>query len=432
MAPNTEISMRALIITLKSPLVGLTSAEIFGQTGISISTINRIYGRAIERGFDPNIRPLVIKDEWLEDAPRSGRPRKQTTENIEKVVEKVRKDRYGREKSCADLAGELSTEGLDISAITIWRILKKAGFNKTKPTRKPGLTKKMKEDRLKWCIDHKDWTLEDWKRVIWSDETAVVLLHRRGGYRIWRKSDERFLRSCIRERWKGYSEFMFWGCFTYDQKGPCHCWLPETKAEKEQAEKDLEEWNKELEPIMRDAWELESKMGRLSLVTKRGRKPQWRWNKKNGKLVRESKGGIDWYRYQTKILLPKLFPFAKSCGPDILVQEDKAPSHAHFAQQRIYDMHQVNRLLWPGNSPDLNMIEPCWPWMKRETTKKGAPKTRAEAIRVWENCWKSLTQERIQAWVERIVEHVQQVIKCEGGNEYKEGRKSKKTRVVCN
>ena len=21
---------------------------------------------------------------------------------------------------------------------------------------------------------------------------------------------------------------------------------------------------------------------------------------------------------------------------------------------------------WAGNLPDLNMIEPCWPWMKRE------------------------------------------------------------------
>jgi hypothetical protein len=217
---------------------------------------------------------------------------------------------------------------------------------------------------------------------------------------------------------------MFWGCFSYDRKGPCHCWLPETKAEKAQAEKDLEEWNKELEPILRDEWELNTSMGRLGLVTKRGRKAQWRWNKKNGKLVRDSKGGVDWYRYQTKVLLPKLIPFAKSCGPNTLVQEDKAGAHAHHAQQHIYDIHQIRRLLWPGNSPDLNMIEPCWPWMKRETTKKGAPKSRAEAIRVWEHCWnETLTQDRIQAWIERIVSHVQQVIECEGGNEYKEGRK---------
>jgi len=65
-------------------------------------------------------------------------------------------------------------------------------------------------------------------------------------------------------------------------------------------------------------------------------------------------------------------------------------------------------------------------FMKREITKKGAPKSRAEAIRAWERCWKeNVTQERIQAWIESIMEHIQQVIRCEGGNEYKEGRRKK-------
>lgn len=119
MAPNTDIATRAFVVALKSPASGLSSAEVSEKTGLTISTINRIYGRAIERGFDPNLRPLVIRDEWLKDSPRSGRPSKQTLETKEKVVARVRKDRYGREKSCADLAGELSQDGIDISAVTI-------------------------------------------------------------------------------------------------------------------------------------------------------------------------------------------------------------------------------------------------------------------------------------------------------------------------
>jgi transposase len=252
MAPHTDIATRALIVTLRSPFGGKTSAQISEETGISIRQINRIYARAIERGFEPNYRPFILKDEWLEDAPRSGRPSKQTPEVIDKIVSQVRHDRYGREKTAADLAGALSLEGIDISATTVLRILKAVGFKKTKPTRKPGLTKKMRAERLQWCLAHQHWTLEDWKRVIWSDETSVVPLHRRGGYRIWRTKDERFVRSAIRERWKGYSEFMFWGCFSYDKKGPCHCWLPETKQEKEQAEKAIEKLNEELEPILYD------------------------------------------------------------------------------------------------------------------------------------------------------------------------------------
>jgi transposase len=40
---------------------------------------------------------------------------------------------------------------------------------------------------------------------------------------------------------------------------------------------------------------------------------------------------------------------------------------------------RVERLSWCGNSPDLNAIEPAWPWLKRRTTKKGAPKNKSEA-----------------------------------------------------
>ena len=38
-------------------------------------------------------------------------------------------------------------------------------------------------------------------------------------------------------------EFMFWGSFSYDKKGPCHIWRPETTQEKKTAEKELAEMN---------------------------------------------------------------------------------------------------------------------------------------------------------------------------------------------
>ena len=41
----------------------------------------------------------------------------------------------------------------------------------------------------------------------------------------------------------------------------------------------------------------------------------------------------------------------------------------------------------------------------------------------WIKYWKELSQERIQAWIERIYRHVKEVIKCEGNNLYKEGCK---------
>ncbi|KAJ5111838.1 hypothetical protein NUU61_001468 [Penicillium alfredii] len=125
-----SIATRALVIGFKA--TGKTTREIEDLTKLPKRTINDIYARAIQRGFDPNERPLILPDDILADAPRSGRrPTKQSTESQDKTLAKVRFDRYGREKTCADIAGELSQEGIDISTITVWRILRKLGLRKT-------------------------------------------------------------------------------------------------------------------------------------------------------------------------------------------------------------------------------------------------------------------------------------------------------------
>jgi transposase len=57
----------------------------------------------------------------------------------------------------------------------------------------------------------------------------------------------------------------------------------------------------------------------------------------------------------------------------------------------------VQRLLWSSNSSDLNMIESCWPWMKRQTTRINASRSRAAVDKAWFECWhKKLSQNRIQ------------------------------------
>jgi hypothetical protein len=86
--------------------------------------------------------------------------------------------------------------------------------------------------------------------------------------------------------------------------------------------------------------------------------------KKTGAMSRDGrKGGIDWWRYQKYILKAKLIPFAKRMQQlrlDTLVQEDKAPAYASKWQAPFFNLHEVLQLLWPGNSPNLNMIKPCW------------------------------------------------------------------------
>jgi hypothetical protein len=88
------------------------------------------------------------------------------------------------------------------------------GFRGVKESTKPGLTEDMKKARLGFCKAHEHWTIEDWKKVIWTDETSVVLSHRRGKYRIRRRNYEKHFKTGIRSRFKKASEFMFWGAFS--------------------------------------------------------------------------------------------------------------------------------------------------------------------------------------------------------------------------
>lgn len=106
-----------------------------------------------------------------------------------------------------------------------------------------------------------------------------------------------------------------------------------------------------------------------------------------------------------------------------------APAHRHHAQKRVYDLYKVKKILdWPGNSPDLNAVEPCWAWLKKRTTSRGAPRDRKTGKEAWNKAWDELPQETIQQWIERLVRHIQLVIELEGGNEYKEGREDQDTR----
>jgi hypothetical protein len=77
---------RAIIVFLKSPHGGKTTPEVAGQLELKARTINDIYSRAIKRGFDPNQKPFSLKPEHIEDAPRSGRPSKQTSQTSEAII----------------------------------------------------------------------------------------------------------------------------------------------------------------------------------------------------------------------------------------------------------------------------------------------------------------------------------------------------------
>lgn len=253
-----SVAQRSQVITLVF-LANMKPSEVANLLGIPPQSVHNIVTRARSAGYDPAVKALV-DDCYIVDKPRSGRPKVVTPEIEASILASVTKDRSGREKSVEVLAFEAG-----ISESSCLRHLKFLSFSKCKPTWKPGLTEDMRKKRLAFALSHRYWTLEDWKNIIWTDETSIILGHRRGANRVWRRSWECYDPIVIRRRFKNASEFMFWGAFLYDHKGLCHIYDPENAVAKKQAAKELEIVNRGREERARQEWELNNAFSRLRL-----------------------------------------------------------------------------------------------------------------------------------------------------------------------
>ena len=300
---NYDIGVRVQALTLSNYRV--KPKEIFNWIKVSESSLKRWKRIAKERGFNPLVSSHILA-QYVADAPRTGRPTILQETAQKAILKLLKKNSTTRQYSCAELQ---SKARVNAYPTTVWRFIKRSGYRSIKHTVKPALTKEMRQKRLEFCLKYRDF---DWRNVIWTDETSVILGHRRGRMRVWRRPDEKYDIHCIRRRWKGAKEFMFWGCFSYYQKGPCHIWKDETAKEKKAAVKDLAQRNALIEEENKRMWEITSGIRRVGLRNKPGKAPTWKHTKENGAFVRtKGKGGIDWYRYQEVILKKKLLPFAK-------------------------------------------------------------------------------------------------------------------------
>lgn len=211
--------LRVQILTLYA--IGLRTNIIATYLQVRQRTVQDLIKRAKERGFklEDSIR---VKKEYFEDNKRSGRPKEITSAIKSALIKSVTKDRSGREKSSKMLAFEAG-----ISLSSALRILHAYSFTVAKPSTKPGLTNSIKARRLEFCRQN-PWNLDSLKDIIFTDETAVVLSHRRGVVRVQRIAEDRYNKTCIRRRWKGCTEFIVQACFSWDLKGPLHIYEPET------------------------------------------------------------------------------------------------------------------------------------------------------------------------------------------------------------
>jgi Transposase len=62
---------------------------------------------------------------------------------------------------------------LNVSFYAIRTALRNAGFARRVARRKPPISETNRQRRLQWAIEHADWSVDQWKMILWSDETWV-------------------------------------------------------------------------------------------------------------------------------------------------------------------------------------------------------------------------------------------------------------------
>ena len=145
---------------------------------------------------------------------------------------------------------------------------------------------------------------------MYTNEISVRVGELRGQIWVTRKDDEAYYKDYIDIRYRGYTELIFWAVYTSQIKGPSYIFGKEIAAERELAKEDLTRRNADIDA--------QQQIVREYFLAEQAKKPPSRRLKRIPKVPgvrykrnKNAKGGIDWYRYQTYILLPRLIPFIK-------------------------------------------------------------------------------------------------------------------------
>jgi len=126
----------------------------------------------------------------------------------------------GRRKPLGEITNETNARlNTSLSPNTIRKYMAKAGFSNRRARKKPLLSEKNVEARLGWCQERQKWD-EEWKKVVFSDESRFCLFHSDGRVRVWRKPGEEYLPDCLEPTVKfSGGSVMVWGCFSWWEGG---------------------------------------------------------------------------------------------------------------------------------------------------------------------------------------------------------------------
>jgi hypothetical protein len=91
-----------------------------------------------------------------------------------------------------DLVNDLKRAGTTVSKKTISNTLRRHGLKSCSARKVPLLKPAHVQARLKFANDHLDDPEEEWEKVMWSDETKILLLGLNSTRCVWRKKKDEY------------------------------------------------------------------------------------------------------------------------------------------------------------------------------------------------------------------------------------------------
>uniref|UniRef100_A0A9J7Y6R4 Transposase Tc1-like domain-containing protein n=1 Tax=Cyprinus carpio carpio TaxID=630221 RepID=A0A9J7Y6R4_CYPCA len=168
---------KAIIDTLKRE--GKIQKEISERIGCSQSAVSRhLSGKSVGR-------------------KKCGKKRCTTRRGDRTLRKIVEKDRF---QTLGDLRKQWTESGVETSRATVHRHVL--------------LNQKKRQKRLTWATEKQHWTVAQWSKVLFSDESKFCMSFGNQGARVWRKTGEKEMPKCLKSRVKYPQSVMVWGAMS--------------------------------------------------------------------------------------------------------------------------------------------------------------------------------------------------------------------------